>query len=117
MLNYLTCLVGGGIICPSQKFSSPQKIRKHLKKLRKSLKDIGTQGELGYLIVTISSDDLAAIQVPLDVLVKRIIKAACWKKKFCGRLTIVIFKEVAREHKINLQKFKHYIEFCEIEKR
>lgn len=81
--------MGGGIIYPSQKFSSPQKIRKHLKKLRKSLKDIGTQGELGDLIVTISSDDLAAIQIPLNVWVRQIIKAACWKKKFCERLTIV----------------------------
>lgn len=109
--------MGGGIIYPSQKFSSPQRIRKHLKKLRKSLKDIGTQGELADLIVTISSEDLAVIQIPLDVLVRQIIKAACLKKKFCERLTIVIFKEVARKHKINLRKLKHYMESCEIENR
>ena len=109
--------MGGGIIYPSQKFSSPQKIRKHLKKLRKPLKDIGTQGELGDLIVTISSDDLAVIQIPLDVLVRQIIKAACWKKRFCERLTIVISKEVVHKHKINLRKLKHYIESCEIENR
>ena len=109
--------MGGGITCSSQKFSSPQKIKKHLKKLRKSLKDIGTQGELGDLIVTISSDDLAVIQIPIDVLVRRIIKAACRKKRFCERLTIVIFKEVARKHKINLRKLKHYVESCEIENR
>lgn len=109
--------MGGGIIYPSEKFSSPQKIRKHLKKLRKPLKDIGSQGELGNLIVTISSNDLAVIQIPLDVLVRQIIKAACWEKRFCERLMIVISKEVVRKHKINLRKLKHYIESCEIENR
>ena len=109
--------MGGGIIYPSQKFSSPQKIRKHFKKSRKSLKDIGTQGELGDLIITVSSDDLAVIQIPLDVWVRQIIKAACWEKRFCRRLAIVISKEVVRKHKINLQKLEHYIESCEIEKR
>lgn len=109
--------MGGGIIYPSEKFSSSRKIRKHFKKWRKPLKDIGTQGELRDLTVTISSDHLAAIQIPLDVWVRQIIKAACWEKRFCGRLTIVIFKEAARKHKINLRKLKHYIESCEIEKR
>ena len=109
--------MGGGITYSVQKFSSPQKIRKHLKKWRKALKDVGTQGELGDLIVTVSSDDLGAIQIPLDVLVRRIIKVACSEKKFCECLTIVIFKEVARKHKINLRKLKHYIESCEIENR
>ena len=85
--------------------------------MRKSLKDIGTQGELGDLTVTISSDDLAVIQIPLDVWIRQIIKAACWEERFCGRLTIVIFKEVVRKHKINLRKLKHYIESCEIENR
>ena len=85
--------------------------------MRKSLKDSGTQGELGDIIVTISSDDLAAIQIPLDVLVRQIIKAACSEKRFCERLTIVISKDVVRKHKINLRKLKHYIESCEIENR
>ena len=85
--------------------------------MRKPLKDIGTQGELGDLIVTISSYDLAVIQIPLDVLIRQIIKAACRKKRFCGRLTIVISKEAAHKHKINLRKLKHYIESCEIENR
>lgn len=109
--------MGGGIIYPSQKFSSPQKIRKHLKKSRRSLKGIGTQGELGNLIVTISSDDLAVIQISLDVLVRQIIKTTCREKRFCERLTIVIFKEVVHKHKINLRKLKYYIESCEIENR
>lgn len=85
--------------------------------MRKSLKDIGTHGKRGNLIVTISSDDLAAIQIPLDVLIRQIIKGACSEKKFCECLTIVISKEVARKHKINLRKLKHYIESCEIENR
>ena len=83
--------------------------------MRKSLKDIGIQGEF-------LSDDLAAIQIPLgviplDILVRQIIKATCRKKRFCERLTIVIPKEVAGKHKINLRKLKHYIESCEIENR
>ena len=85
--------------------------------MRKSLKGLGIQRESGDLRVTISSDDLAVIQIPLDVLVRRIIKAACRKKRFCERLTIVISKEVVRKHKINLRKLKHYIESCEIENR
>ena len=116
MLNYLT-LRGGGIVCESRKFSSPPKIKKHLKKLRKHGRDIGTHGKLGDLVVTISSNDLAAIQIPLDVLVRQIIKVACSKKKFCEHLAIVISKEVVRKHKIDLRKFKHYIESREIEKR
>lgn len=107
----------GGIVYASQKFSSSQKIKKRLKKLRKLLKDIGTHSELGSLVITIWSDDLAAIQIPLDVLVRQIIKVACSEKKFCEHLAIAISKEVVRKHKIDLRKFKHYIESREIEER
>ena len=72
-------------------------------------------GKRGNLVVTISSDDLAAIPIPLDTLVRQIIKVACSEKKFCECLAIVISKEVVRKHKIDLRKFKHYIESREIE--
>ena len=74
-------------------------------------------GKRGNLVVTISSDDLAALSTPLDILVRQIIKVACSEKKFCKCLAIVISKEVVRKHKIDLRKFKYYIESREIEER
>ena len=47
----------------------------------------------------------------------KLLKLLVRKKKFCEHLAIAISKEVVRKHKIDLRKFKHYIESREIEER
>ena len=59
----------------------------------------------------------AGINVPREDMIREIISsfvAACSEKKFCEKLTVVVWQKDYREHDINLQKLGDYLQhLCE----
>jgi hypothetical protein len=78
---------------------------------------IGERGELVPLVMPVLGMGHARINVPREKMIREIISsfiAACSEKKFCEKLTIVVWQKDYREHDINLQKLGDYLQhLCE----
>ena len=78
---------------------------------------IGERGELVPLVMPVLGMSHARINVPREKMIREIISsfiAACSEKKFCEKLTIVVWQKDYREHDINLQKLGDYLQhLCE----
>ena len=78
---------------------------------------IGERGELVPLVMPVLGMGHARINVPREKMIREIISsfiAACSEKKFCEKLTIVVWRKDYREHDINLQKLGDYLQhLCE----
>ena len=73
---------------------------------------IGEQGELGSLVIPVLGTGRARINITREEMTREIIKsfiAACSEKKFCEKLTIVIYEKDYREHDIDLQELGNYL--------
>ena len=92
-----------------------------LEDMRKSLGDlwdyIGERGQLVPLVMPVLGTGHAGINIPREEIIREIISsfiAACSEKKFCEKLTIVVWQKDYREHDINLQKLDDYLQhLCE----
>lgn len=92
-----------------------------LEDMRRSLGDlwdyIGERGELVPLVMPVLGTGHARIHVRRDKMIMEIISsfiAACSEKKFCKKLTVVIWRKDYYEHDINLQKLGDYLQhLCE----
>ena len=78
---------------------------------------IRERGELVPLVMPVLGTGHARINVPREDMIREIISsfiAACSEKKFCEKLTIVVWQKDYREHDINLQKLGDYLQhLCE----
>ena len=92
-----------------------------LEDMRKGLGDlwdyIGERGELVPLVMPVLGTGHARIHVRREKMIREIISsfiAACSEKKFCEKLTVVVWQKDYREHDINLQKLGDYLQhLCE----
>lgn len=88
-----------------------------LESVRQSLTNlwryIGNRGDPGHLIIPAIGTKSAGIQVPRDVMTTEIITsfigATYSERKFCEKLTIVIYEKDYREQNINLQELGNYL--------
>ena len=78
---------------------------------------IRERGELVPLVMPVLGTGHAGINIPREDMIREIISsfiAACSEKKFCEKLTIVVWQKDYREHDINLQKLGDYLQhLCE----
>ena len=88
-----------------------------LEDMRKSLGDlwdyIHERGELVPLVMPVLGTGHARINVPRERMIREIISsfiAACSEKKFCEKLTVVIWEKDYPKHDINLQKLGDYLQ-------
>ena len=89
-----------------------------LESVRQSLTNlwryIGNRGDPGHLIIPAIGTKSAGIQVPRDVMTTEIITsfitATYSERKFCEKLTIVIYEKDYHEQKIDLQELGSYLD-------
>ena len=78
---------------------------------------IGERGQLVPLVMPVLGTGHAGINIPREEIIREIISsfiAACSEKKFCEKLTVVVWQKDYREHDINLQKLGDYLQhLCE----
>ena len=78
---------------------------------------IGERGQLVPLVMPVLGTGHARLNVSREAMIREIMKsfiAACSEKKFCEKLTIVVWRKDYREHDINLQKLGDYLQhLCE----
>ena len=77
---------------------------------------IGNQGGFDPLIIPILGTGHSRIPVSRQQIIIEIIKsfiAACSEKKFCEKLTIVVFEEDYRKNGMDLGEFSNYLQFYE----
>ena len=92
-----------------------------LEDMKKGLGDlwdyIGERGQLVPLVMPVLGTGHAGINIPREEIIREIISsfiAACSEKKFCEKLTVVVWQKDYREHDINLQKLGDYLQhLCE----
>ena len=73
---------------------------------------ISEQGELEPLVVPVLGTGLARCLITREEMTREIINsfvAACSEKKFCKKLTIVIYEDDYREHGIDIQELGDYL--------
>ena len=92
--------------------SSLDNVRKSLGKLWYY---IGNQGGFGPLVIPILGTGHSGIPESRAQIIREIIRsfiAACSEKKFCEKLTIVVFEEDYREYDIDLEVLGNYLRLC-----
>lgn len=78
---------------------------------------IGDRGQIVPLVMPVLGTGHAGINIPREEIIREIISsfiAACSEKKFCEKLTIVVWQKDYLERDINLQKLGDYLQhLCE----